>query len=103
MTMQAMPETSTTRALRAHAGPQPYAYPPSIEYVEPDWTRLPGYRDVTEAEWYSAKWQRQNTVKNLDQLSKTLGDLLPARPLCQRHAKLLQAFGPLMKENRHAR
>lgn len=74
---QAIPETSTERALRAHAGPQPYQYPPQIDFVEPDWTRLPGYRDVTEAEWYSAKWQRQNTVKNLDQLRQVYQDLLP--------------------------
>lgn len=76
---QAIPETSTERALRAHAGPQPYQYPPQIDFVEPDWTRLPGYRDVTEAEWYSAKWQRQNTVKNLDQLRQVYQDLLPER------------------------
>ncbi|MFP5298149.1 MAG: KamA family radical SAM protein [Actinomycetota bacterium] len=77
MCAQVLPETSTTRALRAHAGPQPYQYPPEIDYVEPDWKRLPGYRDVTEAEWNSAKWQRQHTVKNLDQLRKVYGTLLP--------------------------
>jgi lysine 2,3-aminomutase len=74
---QAMPETSTMRALRAHAGPQPYAYPPAIDFVEPDWSRLPGYRDVTESEWLSGKWQRQNSVKNLAELRKVYGDLLP--------------------------
>ncbi len=77
MSMQAMPETSTERALRAHAGPQPYQYPPGIEFVEPDWTRLPGYRDVTTAQWEDAKWQRQNTVKNLDQLRRVYEDLIP--------------------------
>jgi lysine 2,3-aminomutase len=73
----AAPETSTTRALRAHASPQPYPYPPEREFVEPDWTRLPGYRDVSETEWRSAKWQRLHTVKNLDQLQAAFGELLP--------------------------
>jgi len=67
------PETTTTRALKAHAGPQPYPYPPRRDFVEPDWRRLPGYRDVTEAEWYSAKWQRQHSVKNLDALRAVFG------------------------------
>jgi lysine 2,3-aminomutase len=62
---------------RARAAPQPYEYRPDRAFLEPDWTRLPGYRDVTEAEWNSAKWQRQHTVKNLDQLRRVFGDLLP--------------------------
>jgi lysine 2,3-aminomutase len=61
---------------RAHASPQPYAYS-KPELVEPDWRRLPGYKDVTEAEWTSAKWQRQHTVKNLDQLRRVFGAHLP--------------------------
>ena len=73
MTTAPAPETTTTRALKAHAGPQPYPYPPRRDFVEPDWRRLPGYRDVTEAEWYSAKWQRQHTVKNLAQLKAVFG------------------------------
>jgi lysine 2,3-aminomutase len=64
--------------LAAHAGPQPYAYPPERDFVEPDWTRLPGFRDVTAQEWGSAKWQRLHTVKNLDQLKRVYQDLLPA-------------------------
>jgi lysine 2,3-aminomutase len=71
------PETSTTRALRAHASPQPYPYPPERAWVEPDWRRLPAFGDVTAAEWRSAKWQRQHTVKNLDELQKALQDKLP--------------------------
>jgi lysine 2,3-aminomutase len=74
--LQGVPETSTTRALKAHASPQPYPYPPEREWAEPDWRRLPGYRDVTEAEWKSAKWQRQRTVKNLTELKAALGDFL---------------------------
>ena len=66
------------KAPRAHAAPQPYPYPPERAFVEPDWTRLPGYRDVTPQEWASAKWQRLHTVKNLDQLHKVFGELLPA-------------------------
>ena len=46
-------------------------------FLEPDWRRLPGYRDVTTEEWVSAKWQRLHTVKNLEQLRKVFGPLLP--------------------------
>ena len=56
---------------------QPYAYPRARDFVEPDWTRLPGYRDVTEQEWTSAKWQRLHSVKNLDQLKRVFQHLLP--------------------------
>ncbi|MDQ3914134.1 MAG: lysine 2,3-aminomutase [Actinomycetota bacterium] len=65
---------------RAHAAEQPYVYPPRRrgDLAEPDWTRIPGYRDVTAEQWASARWQRQHTVKNLGELKATLGDLLPA-------------------------
>ena len=44
--------------------------------VEPDWTRLPGYRDVTAAQWEDVQWQRVNCVKNVKQLRELMGDLL---------------------------
>ena len=65
------------RSKKAHSAEQPYRYPPEREFVEPDWRRLPGYRDVTPEEWHSAKWQRQHTIKNLDGLQKVFGDRLP--------------------------
>ena len=55
---------------------QPFKYPLDRAFIEPDWTRLPGYRAVTTAEWESALWQRKNTVKNLRELKEVLGDLL---------------------------
>ncbi|MCO6004222.1 lysine 2,3-aminomutase [Actinoallomurus purpureus] len=55
--------------------PQPYAYR-HRELVEPDWRRLPGWRDVTAAEWESAQWQRAHCVKNIRQLRQVMGDLL---------------------------
>src|SRR5688572_19057831 len=54
---------------------QPYEYS-AHELVEPDWTRLPGFADVTPAQWRSAQWQRVNCVKNLRQLRGVYGDLL---------------------------
>jgi KamA family protein len=54
---------------------QPYAYR-RRELVEPDWTRFPGWRDVTVAEWESAQWQRAHCVKNVQQLRAVAGDLL---------------------------
>ena len=60
-----------------HGLEQPFAYPVAREFAEPDWTRLPGYRDVTRAEWESAQWQRAHCVKNLAQLKSAYGDLIP--------------------------
>jgi lysine 2,3-aminomutase len=54
---------------------QPYEYR-RMELTEPDWTRFPGWRDVTAAQWESAQWQRVNCVKNIRQLRKVLGDLI---------------------------
>ncbi|MDQ4027063.1 MAG: lysine 2,3-aminomutase, partial [Actinomycetota bacterium] len=63
---------------RAHAAPQPYDYSFDRAFVEPDWRRLPGYREASDVEWASAKWQRQHTVKNLDGFRRVFGGLLPA-------------------------
>ena len=77
---QASTATGKTRPKReigkAHATEQPFEYPLRREYVEPDWTRLPGFRDVTKEQWESAQWQRAHTVKNLVELKRVLGDLL---------------------------
>ena len=35
------------RDSKAHASEQPFVYPLQREFVEPDWRRLPGYKDVT--------------------------------------------------------
>jgi len=64
------------REPRAHAADQPFRYPLEREYVEPDWRRLPGYRDVTREQWESAQWQRAHTVKNLREFKEALGDFL---------------------------
>jgi lysine 2,3-aminomutase len=66
---------STTRPIKP--AEQPFSYPLKREFVEPDWQRLPGYRDVAQAEWESALWQRKNTVKNLKELKAVLGRFLP--------------------------
>jgi lysine 2,3-aminomutase len=58
---------------RVRAAEQPFEYPLDREYVEPDWTRLPGYADVTREEWESAQWQRRHTVKSLRELKRALG------------------------------
>ena len=65
------------REAHAHASEdQPFHYPLQREYVEPDWTRLPGYRDVTRQQWESAQWQRAHSVKNLKEFKEALGDFL---------------------------
>ncbi|WP_067464975.1 KamA family radical SAM protein [Actinomadura macra] len=57
---------------------QPYAYR-RRPLEEPDWRRLPGWRDVTSAEWESAQWQRAHCVKNTRQLRQVMSDLLDER------------------------
>ena len=65
------------RETHAHAAEdQPFHYPLKREYAEPDWTRLPGYRDVTTAQWENAQWQRSHSVKNLKEFKAALGDFL---------------------------
>ncbi len=55
---------------------QPYAYPPAREFHEPDWTRIPGWSNVTRDEWEDAMWQRKNTIKSLRELKDILKDKL---------------------------
>ncbi|MVA75849.1 lysine 2,3-aminomutase [Auraticoccus sp. F435] len=54
---------------------QPYAYV-RRELVEPEWRRLPGWRDVTVEQWRDVQWQRANCVKTVAQLQRVMGDLL---------------------------
>src|SRR5689334_16691740 len=55
---------------------QPYVYR-RRPLLEPDWRRLPGWRNVTTDEWASAQWQRAHCVKNVAQLHDVYGALLP--------------------------
>lgn len=66
---------SSTSPASATRSDQPYAYH-RVELVEPDWTRFPGWRDVTPAQWASVQWQRAHCVKTLRQLRDLLGDLV---------------------------
>ncbi|HVV07689.1 lysine 2,3-aminomutase [Amycolatopsis sp.] len=54
---------------------QPYSYARK-ELVEPDWRRFPGWREVTEAQWRDAQWQRVHCLRNIKQLRAVLGDLV---------------------------
>ncbi|MER8187879.1 lysine 2,3-aminomutase [Kitasatospora sp. NPDC094015] len=57
---------------------QPYHYVRTA-LAEPDWRRLPGWREVTAAQWRDARWQRAHCVKNARQLRAVVGDLLEDR------------------------
>jgi lysine 2,3-aminomutase len=63
---------ATLPAVDASAYEQPYRYG-KVELVEPDWTRLPAWADVSVAEWESVQWQRAHCVKNVRQLREVLG------------------------------
>ncbi len=64
------------RESHARAAEQPFTYPSTRAFVEPDWTRLPGYGDVTPQQWETAQWQRAHSVKNLKEFKQALGDFL---------------------------
>ena len=70
------PDRPGHREARARAASQTFRYPLEREFVEPDWRRIPGFRDVTDEQWESAQWQRAHTVKNLIEFKKVLGDHL---------------------------
>ncbi|MBI5883198.1 MAG: lysine 2,3-aminomutase [Elusimicrobia bacterium] len=65
------------RKVKADPSRQPFQYPLQRRFVEPDFKRLPGYRDVTTQEWESSVWQRRHSVKNLKELKAVFGDFLP--------------------------
>src|ERR1700682_5472588 len=75
------PETKTARptwhpAGKVATGEQPFTYPLKREFAEPDWRRLPGYKNVSKEEWETALWQRRHTVKNLKELKEAFVDYL---------------------------
>src|SRR5213592_1755008 len=80
MTVEFHPQPSNVRPdhrePHAHASTQPFRYPLERPFVEPDWTRLPGYREVTPDQWESAQWQRAHSVKNLKEFKEALGEHL---------------------------
>lgn len=53
-----------------------FAYPLVHEFTEPDWRRLPGFRDVTTLDWESAAWQRAHSVKSPRGLKDVFGAAL---------------------------
>ena len=71
-----MAKVAKTASAKAKPAEQPFKYPLTRPFVEPDWTRFQGWKDVTKEQWESALWQRQNSVKNLKDLGKVLGPLL---------------------------
>ncbi|HYV19968.1 MAG TPA: lysine 2,3-aminomutase [Verrucomicrobiae bacterium] len=71
------PTTASPDERHVRSGEQPFRYDSARPFVEPDWRRFPGYRDVTAEQWESALWQRKNTVKNLKELAQVFGPLLP--------------------------
>ncbi|MBI3554048.1 MAG: lysine 2,3-aminomutase [Elusimicrobia bacterium] len=64
------------RKVKADPSRQPFSYPLRRQFVEPDWKRLPGYKDVSQKDWESALWQRQHSVKNVKELKEVLGSFL---------------------------
>jgi lysine 2,3-aminomutase len=64
--------------MTASSAGQPYVYRRQ-ELAEPDWTRIPGWRDVTAEQWRDTQWQRSHCVKNIKQLRDVMGDLLEDR------------------------
>ncbi|GAA2150896.1 lysine 2,3-aminomutase [Kitasatospora kazusensis] len=74
---------------------QPYVYARTA-LVEPDWRRLPGWRDVTVAQWRDPQWQRAHSVKNARQLRVVLGDRLSEHFYAELAADRVQFAGMSM-------
>lgn len=68
--------TGKIRELGTKVERQPYAYKWNGTFEEPDWTRLPGYKNVTKEEWRSSLWQKRGLVKNVAELKKVMGEYL---------------------------
>ncbi|MEU9127269.1 lysine 2,3-aminomutase [Kitasatospora sp. NPDC048540] len=64
--------------MNEHTARQPYRYV-RTPLIEPDWRRLPGWREVTAAQWRDAQWQRAHCVKTPAQLRAVVGGLLTDR------------------------
>ncbi|PVC99286.1 lysine 2,3-aminomutase [Streptomyces sp. CS014] len=73
--MSDRPSLPSTDSKDVTGAPQPYEYR-FRPLSEPDWSRFPGWTDVTADEWASAQWQRANCVKNISQLQSVFGDRL---------------------------
>ena len=71
-----VPELRGAREV-ATAASQPFRYPLERPFEEPDWKRIPGFREASRSDWESALWQRKHTLKNLKELKAALGPLLP--------------------------
>ncbi|MGB5951182.1 MAG: lysine 2,3-aminomutase [Ornithinimicrobium sp.] len=54
---------------------QPYLYQQRL-LVEPDWTRFPGWAQVSSTQWRDVQWQRSHCIKNVKQLRDLMGALL---------------------------
>src|SRR6266542_4217535 len=72
------PDLAVPEPADDHLAGQPYAYQ-RVELVEPDWTRIPGWKDITAEQWRSVQWQRAHCVKNVKQLRDVMGGLLEER------------------------
>ncbi len=68
--------TGKIRELGTKVERQPYVYKWNGTFDEPDWTRLPGYKNVTKEEWRSSLWQKRGLVKTVAELKKVMGDYL---------------------------
>ena len=55
---------------------QPYQYFFKPTFEMPDWTRLPGFKNVSKALWEDARWQHSHSVKNVRQLKDVFQHLL---------------------------
>lgn len=69
-------EWAMAKKVKADPSRQPFQYPLKRQFVEPDWTRLPGYAGVTKEQWESALWQRQHSVKSVKEAKDVFGPAL---------------------------
>ena len=78
---RALPDAMHLAATETPAADGPPSTPTGLHHFsseinDPDWRRVPGYRDVTSAEWNDGRWQQRHTVTKLGDLKTVLGDHL---------------------------
>ena len=97
---QAVP-ASDGRPPVAATAPQPFVYPLQREFVEPDWTRIPGYRRRLAGRLGERALAAASTPsRTCKELKAALGELLPDTLLRQHRARPARAGDDVASSSR---
>ena len=88
-----------TAGLAAEADGKSVPPSTSVELHDPDWRRLPGYREVSERDWRDSRWQLRHAVRDVAGLRAAFGHFISDRLLTaidtdQRHFATMPLLVP---------